>query len=185
MPQVTIPDSEQHDAASWVWRTHAPEIATAAVNLSRTVYERSQLSHREFEGARARVAQINGCQACIAWRAQDDMADYIARVGGNPDLAVSKRCGEAPDEAFYQQIADWRTSPLYSARERLAIEYAERLALDHHHLDDEFWQRAHALFTDGEIVDMTWSIVTLLAMGRFTRTLDLDGACRVPLRAAA
>lgn len=187
MPQVHIPEAEQHEAAAYVWRTHAPEISAAAANLSRTVYERSNLSLREFEGARARIALINGCQVCINWRAQRDMVEYLASTGGDPDRAVSLRGGEAPDEAYYQNVTHWRTSPLYNARERLAIEYAERIALDHHQLDDDFWQRAHALFSDGEIVDMTWSIVTLLAMGRFTRTLDLDGACRVaaPQRAAA
>jgi alkylhydroperoxidase family enzyme len=38
--------------------------------------------------------------------------------------------GEAPDEASYAAVIDWRTSNMFSYRERLAIEFAERLSLE-------------------------------------------------------
>ena len=55
-----------------------------------------------------------------------------------PDLERTN--GPAPDEAFYAAVHEWRTSPVLSEREKLAIEYAEKVGLD---------PKALALFTEG------------------------------------
>ena len=67
----------------------------------------------------------------------------------------------------------------FSERERLAIEYAERIAELPRELpyNDEFWDRLCAKFDDGEIVDLTYSITTWIATGRFVHALGLDGTC--------
>jgi alkylhydroperoxidase family enzyme len=77
--------------------------------------------------------------------------------------------------------ANWRTSALFSVRERLAIEYAERIALEPVPLpyDDAFWGRMHAHFDEGEIADLTYSITTWIATGRVVHALGLDGACAI------
>ncbi|RYD91894.1 MAG: hypothetical protein EOP61_26690 [Sphingomonadales bacterium] len=90
--------------------------------------------------------------------------------------------GEAQTEAFYQAFAgDWRRSDLFSPRERLAAEYAERIALEPVPLpyDDDFWTRLHAQYDDGEIADLTYSITTWIATGRVVHALGLDGACAI------
>ena len=67
----------------------------------------------------------------------------------------------------------------------MAIEYAERIAEAPRDLplDDEFWQRLRAAFDEAEIVDLTYSITTWIATGRFTHVLGFDGSCDVSLRA--
>jgi alkylhydroperoxidase family enzyme len=74
---------------------------------------------------------------------------------------------------------------LFSERERLAIEYAERIALAPSPLplDDGFWDRLHAHFDEGEIADLTYSITCWIATGRMVHVLGLDGSCDI--RAAA
>ena len=68
----------------------------------------------------------------------------------------------------------------YSERERLAIEYAERFALDHHNIDDDFYARLRAAYTDAEILDLTVCIGGWLALGRTLHVLGIDDSCRIP-----
>ena len=45
-------------------------------------------------------------------------------------------------------VAEYRTSPLFSHRERLAIEFAEKMALEHQSIDDAFFDRLRSEFSD-------------------------------------
>jgi len=92
-----------------------------------------------------------------------------------------------PEEAFYRAIGQWRDSPLFSARERIALEFAERIATGPQGLaaDDAFWIRARALFNDTESVDLTLSVASWMAMGRATHVLGLDRGCPFPGTAPA
>jgi len=77
-------------------------------------------------------------------------------------------------------VLDWRTHDGYSARERLAIDYAERFALDHHSIDGDFYAQLHdAGFSDAEILDLTVCIGGWLALGRTLHVLGLDDACKI------
>jgi alkylhydroperoxidase family enzyme len=149
----------------------SPEIVGAGLVFSGVTSEKSILSLREHEGARIRTAELNGCQVCLAFRSGCD----LARLYG-PDAQTVAANGPAPDAGFYAAISDWRTSPLFSDRERLAIEYAERLGTDPKGVavDEDFWSRAKALFSDAEIVDLSFCIACWLGQGRVTHALGLD-----------
>ena len=121
------------------------------------MYAHSTLGLPEFEAARLRIAQINGCEFCLDWRTERD--------------------GQKVDDAFADAVAQWRTTDLFDQRTRLAAEYAERYALDHHGLDDEFWTRMTAQYSQLEIVELSMSIGSWLAFGRLSRVLGLDTAC--------
>ena len=73
----------------------------------------------------------------------------------------------------------------YSEQERLAIEYADKFALDHRSLDDAFFVRMRAEFTDAEIVELTAMIGNWLAFGRFQAVLDVAEACALGAAAAS
>src|SRR5208282_84096 len=82
-------------------------------------------------------------------------------------------------EVLYEHVLDpnWEG---YTARESLAIRFAELFALDHLSMDDAFWQQMHAHFSDEEIVDLTACVGYFVAFGRFNRVLEIDGACQIP-----
>lgn len=179
MPRVHVPEAYAHDPSAYVWAHYAPEVGAAAGAFSRAVYEHATMSLREMEAARIRTANINGCALCMGMRAARDLGGHLARSGGNPDKAVSARGNPVPDEAFYDAVAHWRDASCFSERERLAIDYAERLgqapqSMDH---DEDFWARMHKNFSDAEIVDMTFAIGSWIAFGRLTHVLELDGVC--------
>jgi alkylhydroperoxidase family enzyme len=158
---------------------HRPRMASAAVAMSQAVYQESRLSLREAEAARIRIAHINGCLLCKNFRVADDLGELMSRLNAADQVANVRDRGERPSNAFYEAILAWRESDLFSERERLAIEYAERISLSPEDLpyDDSFWDRLRQQFDDGEIVDLTYSITTWIATGRFVHVLGLDGAC--------
>ena len=187
MLRISVPDQHVDNAKGYVNSTFAPEITAAALALYRACYANKSLTLREFEGARMRVAEINGCLLCQSWRSGSE--DAAAMVAASPDLAGRETIldrGPAPDEAYYADVSNWRDSPRYSERERLAIGFAEYLSLDPHGLpeDEAFWERVHAAYTDEEIVELAYCSFAWL-QGRVTHALGLDGACAVPALAAA
>jgi alkylhydroperoxidase family enzyme len=137
-----------------------PGIGVAAAGLSLAVYQHSTLGLREFEAARLRIAQINGCMFCLDWRTERD--------------------GVKVEDGFIDAVTQWRTTDAFDDRARLAAEYAERYALDHHGLDEEFWSRMAEHYSQVEIVELTMSIGAWLAFGRLNRVFGLDAMCVLP-----
>ena len=67
---VDVPEGK--DPIRYVWGEMVPGIGVPASKFSMSVYEHSTLGLREFEAARLRVAQINGCLFCQDWRTERD-----------------------------------------------------------------------------------------------------------------
>lgn len=181
MVRISIPDQQAHDPYGYASANHATSIMAAAAHFSHTVYRESGLSLREFEGARMRTALINGCQICRDFRMARDGAAMFT-VPGEPQPKTVAANGPAPDEAFYAAVPEWRTSPLFSPRERLAIEFAERFAEEPQVLarDEAFWSRMKAAFSDGEVVDLAHCTAAWVGLGRVAHVLGFDGVCLVP-----
>ncbi|MGV9571550.1 carboxymuconolactone decarboxylase family protein [Streptomyces nigra] len=156
--RIDIPEGA--DPIPYVWGDLVPEIGRAASAFSLAVYEHTTLGLREFEAARLRIAQINGCQFCLDWRTERD--------------------GHKVEEEFLDAVAQWRTTGAFDERTRLAAEYAERYATDHHGLDDAFWERMKAHYSQAEIVELSMSIGSWLAFGRLNHVLGIDSVCVVP-----
>jgi alkylhydroperoxidase family enzyme len=161
MARLDLPDGD-HPEIVRVWGLR-PEMGEAVQGLSYAVYSQSALPARVREAARMRIAQINDCAVCRGWRI--------------PELAE-----QGVDEDLYAHVDD-PDQGAYSGQERLAIEFAERYALDHRSLDDAFFARLREQFTDPEILDLAICVGNWLAFGRLTMVLDLDEACAVRPRA--
>jgi alkylhydroperoxidase family enzyme len=166
---VNVPEGQ--DPLVYVWTGLAPPLTAAAGAYSSAVYEKSSLSLREFEAARVTMARINQCAICIGWRTARDVPGWAADPAAVP-------------ESFYQQVGVDGDLEGLSRRERLCAEFAERYATDHLNMDQAFWDRLHACFTDDELVDLALCVGSWLALGRFNQVFDIDGACRVPSPAA-
>ena len=84
------------------------------------------------------------------------------------------------DEELYRHVAEYRERTAYSAREKLAIEYAERFAVDHTSIDDEFVAQLRTAFADDEILDLSICLAAFLGLGRLLRSLGIDEAVTEP-----
>lgn len=148
---------EGRDAIEYVWGEMVPGIGIAASKFSMSVYTHTTLGLREFEAARLRIAQINGCVFCQDWRTERD--------------------GKKVEDSFAEAVTAWRDTDAFDDRTRLAAEYAERYALDHHGLNEEFWGRMTAHYTQLEIVELSMCLGSWLAFGRLNHVLGLDTVC--------
>ena len=157
---LVIDVPEDQDPIGHVWGDLVPGIGPAASSFSLAVYAHTTLGLREFEAARLRIAQINGCVLCLDWRTDRD--------------------GERVEDGFLAAVEEWRTTPAFDDRTRLAAEYAERYALDHHGIDESFWTRMKAHYSDREIVELSMCIGSWLAFGRLNHVLGIDSVCVLP-----
>ena len=67
-----------------------------------------------------------------------------------------------------------RTLEGFSDTELLAIEYADRLANDHHNMDDGFFDRLKSAYTDEQILELGMMIGQFIGFGRLLMVLDLE-----------
>ena len=155
---IDVPEGK--DPIIYVWGELVPGIGPAASRFAQAVYDHGTLGLREFEAARLRIAQINGCLFCLDWRTERD--------------------GVTVEDTFPAAVEQWRSTDDLDERARLAAEYAERYALDHHSLDEEFWARMKAHYSDAEIVELSMCLGSWLSFGRLNRVLGLDAACVLP-----
>lgn len=61
----------------------------------------------------------------------------------------------------------------FTPREAVAVEFAERLATDHHSIDDAFFERLRACFSEPEILELGMMAGQYIGFGRLLMVLDL------------
>ena len=116
-----------------------------------------------------RASQINGCALCV------DMHVKEATIHGERPLRL-------------HHVIIWRESPLFSAREKAALEWTEALTdIPPHGVSDEIYERVREQFSEKEISDLTFAIMAINAWNRanlafrsvpgsFDKALGLDKA---------
>ena len=62
----------------------------------------------------------------------------------------------------------------FSEAERLALEYADRLATDHHNMNDDFFDRLKQHYSDAQILELGMMIGQFIGFGRLLMVLDLE-----------
>ncbi|HVA06542.1 MAG TPA: carboxymuconolactone decarboxylase family protein [Acidimicrobiales bacterium] len=153
MARLDIPEGEGGDAVQ-LWSLR-PDMGSAVTRLVDAAYNKSILPVRVREAARIRIAQLNDCSVCLSFR-----ADSVRSQGLTED--------------FYCRVGAPETEAEFSRQERLAVEYAERFALDHQRVDDEFMHQLREVFTDAEVLDLTICLAAFLGLGRMLRVLGIS-----------
>jgi AhpD family alkylhydroperoxidase len=114
------------------------------------VVHRSTLEPTLLDLLRVRVSQINGCGFCI------DMHTKDARAAGETEQRL-------------YLLSAWHEAPLYNARERAALAWAEAVTrLEGQDVPDDVYEAAHGAFSDEELVALTLAIVEINSWNRFS-----------------
>lgn len=101
-----------------------------------------------LELVKIRASQINGCAYCL------DMHTKDARVLGESEQRI-------------YALDAWRETPFYSARERAALAWTESVTLvGRDHVPDVAFEEVSAHFTEMEVVNLTWAVVTINSWNR-------------------
>lgn len=127
----------------------APELFKKLFELSQAS-KASSLGETLLDLVNIRASQINGCAFCL------DMHVKEAKLHGERDLRV-------------HHVAVWRESPLFSAKEKAALEWTEAVTrLDGHGIDDASYARARAQFSDKELAELTFAVAVINSWNRLS-----------------
>jgi hypothetical protein len=115
-------------------------------------YPKHLLGGKLLEMLRIRSAQLGGCEPCMSARKVGSVTDEVVACLISPSLR-----GEL------------------TARERLALQFLELLATDHHKIDDEIYRGLAEVFTIAEIVELGQTCGHMIGSHRFIHSLDPYG----------
>jgi AhpD family alkylhydroperoxidase len=125
----------------------APDVYRALAGLQAHV-ARSGLDARLVELVYLRVSQINGCAFCV------HMHSKSLRAAGESERRIDT-------------LVVWREAPFFTARERLALDWAEsvtRLGADH--VPDALYDEVSREFGEKDLVELTLAVATINAWNR-------------------
>jgi alkylhydroperoxidase family enzyme len=116
------------------------------------------LEPRLKELIRLRIATLNGCVLCKSVR----MAPGVV----------------SEDEAAHG--VDEPDAEGFTPRERAAIRFAEKMAVDHHNIDDDDVAEMRRLFSDAEFLELAMMAGQYIGFGRVLAMLQLEvAACPI------
>jgi alkylhydroperoxidase family enzyme len=69
---------------------------------------------------------------------------------------------------------DDETSDLLSPRERAGLRFAEKLAVDHHKVDDALWAEVRRHFSEAEVIELAAHTTIYIGFGRLNEIIGLD-----------
>jgi alkylhydroperoxidase family enzyme len=90
---------------------------------------------------------------------------------------MSVRYAGAPQEGLTpEKVAalDDLDSEVFTPRERVALRFAELLAVDHHKIDDALFAALREHFSDAQIIELGVSAALNLGLGRLNVALDIE-----------
>lgn len=99
-----------------------------------------------------RVSQLNGCAFCL------DMHVKEAKIDGERELRI-------------HHLPVWRESPLFSAREKAALAFAEALTrINEHGVSDALYRNLTEHFSETEIAELNFMIAVINTWNRLQIT---------------
>ena len=76
--------------------------------------------------------------------------------------------------ALVAALCDYENHPEFSSREKLALRFAERMALNHQSIDDSFFHDLRQEFSPAEIIELGMMTGLFIGYGRLLAILDLE-----------
>lgn len=80
-----------------------------------------------------------------------------------------------------EEVLSWRDSKLFSAMERVALDYAERITITGQTVDDVLFAKLKVHFSEAQIVELTAAIALENFRSKFNPTLGVEaqGFCMI------
>ena len=129
--------------------SHRLSSTKQSLQLTRKLFELGQtikesgLEESLLDLVNIRASLINGCAFCT------DMHVKEAKIHGERELRV-------------YHVPIWRESPLFTPRERAALEWAEAVTqIAGHGVSDDLYTRAREQFSEKELSDLTFAVAAV------------------------
>jgi AhpD family alkylhydroperoxidase len=134
---------------------HSPALADAWFDLNQAVRYGTEIDGQCRELAVIRVAILNNC-------------DYVVRAHG-PAYALKEGLTPAQVEA----LGDWRSSHLYSDKQRALLAYVDAMTRDID-VPDTVFENARKHFSERQTVELSMLIGAYNMLTRFLKALKVD-----------
>ncbi len=132
---------------------HRPKLVKALAQMAQAVWDKDSEVNLGFKRLVAYVAsRTHGCNYSMAHAAE-----------------ASHRVGL--DEAKLEAVIDYKTSPLFNAAERVALDYAIAAASQPNAVTDDLMARMKRHWSDAQIVEITGVIALNGFLNRWSDTL--------------
>jgi AhpD family alkylhydroperoxidase len=120
------------------YNQHSPELVRKMFELSQ-VANQGSLGPTLTDLVHIRASQMNGCAFCL------DMHVKEARIHGERELRL-------------YHVPIWRESPLFSERERAALEWTEAVTKLAGPIPDSLYEQVREHFSEKELAELTFAI---------------------------
>ena len=147
MEQRAFTDPVPLQIMAYAHHEHTPDDGDRHPNFPRHL-----LDGRLLELLRIRSAQLGGCEPCMASRKVDGATAEVVACLVDPAAGAD-----------------------LTAREKIALEYLQKLATDHFSIGDEMYRRLAGHFTTAEIVELGLTSSHMIGTHRFMHTLNIYG----------
>lgn len=127
-----------------------------------TELRKGPLDHVLLHLVKLRASQVNGCAFCIQMHVSDALKD------GETHLRL-------------HMLAAWRESPLFSARERVALAWTEALTtVATGHPSEAEWEAVSAVFSADELAFLTFAIAAINLWNRTQIAFNVSHGLDLP-----
>jgi AhpD family alkylhydroperoxidase len=120
------------------YNLHSPELMKKLLELSQLSKE-GALGRAIFDLVHIRASQLNGCAFCL------DMHVKEAKIHGERELRL-------------YHLPIWRESPLFSDKERAALEWTEAVTTLSAPILDDLYERVRLHLSDKDMAELTFAI---------------------------
>jgi alkylhydroperoxidase family enzyme len=136
-------------------RAHVPAVFWSFANSWRDVFHNGVADHGIKELCRLYVSRAVLCEFC-----------------GNQRSIKAQKSGAVLEEQT-QDLINFETSNRFTEKQKAALAYAEAITWDLP-VDDKFWARLHAHFSEPELVEIGYFIALTMGQQRWLRTLNIE-----------
>ena len=135
-------------------RAHVPAAFWFFANGWNDLFRHGVLEHDTKELCRVYISRTVNCEYCGNQRSEKG-------------AALGLREGQ------YDELLNFESIGTYTERQKAALAYAEAIAW-HLDVDDAFWERMHAHFTEPELVELGCMVGLTLGQQSWLRLLELE-----------
>lgn len=162
VPVNELPDDLELMAKKWIAMEdgdpnfiqtvgHVPETLRKYIRWTSPMWRKGLIQHRTKELCRIRIANANDCPYCMNMRYE---------TGRNQGI----------DKALTDQLDDYEAGN-FTDREKAALRYTDEIYMDnilwdYERVPAEVYERLSGLFSEPEIVELTWAISVAVEYGR-------------------
>jgi uncharacterized peroxidase-related enzyme len=145
-----------------VWASNPKLFLTVASLYGALDSKKSPLSPILRSLITVRISQINWCEFCV-------------------DINSATLIKRSQSELKVQALSSWRDSNIYSAAEKAALDYAEKVTYSEQQVDDSCFEELKKHFNEKVIIELTALIAFQNLSSKFNSALDVapQGFCKI------